>query len=250
MSPGGYSIEITGLSPQATENDVYDFFAFCGTIEHVDIVRAGEYACSAYVTFKEAYALESALLFSGATIVDQCICVTRWGQCEDEFDYWNLSSWKLEDASSSRLLEEHQSVCSSGDAMAMAMAEDAVTTILARGCTLGKDALTKARSLDDSHQVSASAAAAVAKLCEKIGLADKICAGVEAVKSIDERYHISDATKSAAYVTRKAAAAAANAVVNSCYLSKGACWVSDMLNHASEVTAYLGGPRAKTEKLA
>ncbi|KVE66068.1 Nucleotide-binding, alpha-beta plait [Cynara cardunculus var. scolymus] len=32
-------VEVTGLSPKATEQDVYTFFAFCGTIEHVDIVR-------------------------------------------------------------------------------------------------------------------------------------------------------------------------------------------------------------------
>lgn len=31
--------EVTGLSPTATENDVRDFFAFCGAIEHIDIIR-------------------------------------------------------------------------------------------------------------------------------------------------------------------------------------------------------------------
>lgn len=39
MSPGGYTAEVTSLSPNATEKDVYDFFAFCGAIEHVEIVR-------------------------------------------------------------------------------------------------------------------------------------------------------------------------------------------------------------------
>ena len=39
MNPAEYTVEVTGLPPHATEKDVYEFFAFCGTIEHVDIVR-------------------------------------------------------------------------------------------------------------------------------------------------------------------------------------------------------------------
>ena len=37
--PGGYTAQVTGLSPRATEKDVYDFFAYCGGIEHVEIIR-------------------------------------------------------------------------------------------------------------------------------------------------------------------------------------------------------------------
>lgn len=32
-------VEVTSLSPRATESDVRDFFAFCGAIEHIDIIR-------------------------------------------------------------------------------------------------------------------------------------------------------------------------------------------------------------------
>lgn len=39
MNSDGYTVEVTSLSPIATEKDVYDFFAFSGTIEHVEIVR-------------------------------------------------------------------------------------------------------------------------------------------------------------------------------------------------------------------
>uniref|UniRef100_A0A2P2L1H4 Binding partner of ACD11 1 n=1 Tax=Rhizophora mucronata TaxID=61149 RepID=A0A2P2L1H4_RHIMU len=39
MCPGGYTIEVTSLSPKATEEDVYDFFAHCGAIQHVEIIR-------------------------------------------------------------------------------------------------------------------------------------------------------------------------------------------------------------------
>ncbi|KAH7529247.1 hypothetical protein FEM48_Zijuj05G0164300 [Ziziphus jujuba var. spinosa] len=33
------STEVTSLSPKATEKDVYDFFTYCGAIEHVEIIR-------------------------------------------------------------------------------------------------------------------------------------------------------------------------------------------------------------------
>lgn len=38
-SGGGYAVEVTGLSSKATDKDVYDFFAFSGAIQHVEIIR-------------------------------------------------------------------------------------------------------------------------------------------------------------------------------------------------------------------
>ena len=113
--------------------------------------------------------------------------------------------------------------------------------MLARGYVLGKDALSKAKAFDESHQVSATAAARVSEFSDRIGLTDKICAGVEAVKSVDQRYHVSDTTKSAVSATGRTAAAAANAVVNSSYFSKGAFWLSGALSRAAQAAADLGG---------
>lgn len=39
MNQEAYTIEVTGLSPKATEKDLYDFFSFSGAIDHVEIVR-------------------------------------------------------------------------------------------------------------------------------------------------------------------------------------------------------------------
>lgn len=39
MGDTGYTIEVTNLSPNATEKDVYDFFKYSGTVEHVEIAR-------------------------------------------------------------------------------------------------------------------------------------------------------------------------------------------------------------------
>ncbi|XP_071927022.1 binding partner of ACD11 1-like isoform X2 [Coffea arabica] len=238
MNPGDYTAEVTGLSPNATEKDVHDFFAFCGAIEHVEIVRAGEYACTAYVTFKNPHALETAVLLSGATILDQRVCITRWGRYDDEYDVWTRSTW-TDGAESCPTSNRHQFVSSAGEAITLA--QDVVKTMLAKGYVLGKDALSKAKAFDESHQVSATAAAKVSEFSERIGLTDKICAGVEAVKSVDQRYHVSDTTKSAVSATGRTAAAAANAVVNSSYFSKGAFWLSGALSRAAQAAADLGG---------
>ncbi|KAL2546778.1 RNA-binding (RRM/RBD/RNP motif) family protein [Forsythia ovata] len=238
MSSDGYTAEVTSLSPNATEKDVQNFFAFCGAIQHVEIVRAGEYACTAYVTFQNPHALETAIFLSGATIVDQPVCITKWGHYEDDADLWNQTSWRLEDESEQSQSHEHLFVSSAGEAVTMT--QDVVKTMIAKGYVLGKDALGRAKAFDESRQFSATAAAKVAELSERFGLTDKIFTGVEAARSMDQRYNISENTISAMSATGRTAAAAATAVVNSSYFSKGALWVSDALNRAAQVAADLG----------
>lgn len=133
---------------------------------------------------------------------------------------------------------ENQYAYSAGEAVTIA--QDVVKTMLAKGYVLGKDALGKAKAFDESHQVSSSAATKVAELSERIGLTDKIFAGKEAVRTVDQRYHIYDNTKSAVSATGRTAAAAATTVVNSSYFSKGALWMSNALSRAAEAAADLG----------
>lgn len=128
---------------------------------------------------------------------------------------------------------------------AVTVAQDAVKTMIAKGYVLSKDALIKAKALDESYGLSASAAAKVAELSNRIGLTDKINASMEAIKSVDEKYHVSDITKSAASFTGKTAVAAGTAVVNSRYFAKGALWVSGVLERAAKAAADLGAHGAK-----
>ncbi|XP_050375214.1 binding partner of ACD11 1 [Argentina anserina] len=238
MSRGGFAVEVTGLSPRATERDVYDFFSFSGSIETVEIVRSGECACTGYVTFKDSYSQETACLLSGATIIDQPVCITRWGHYQDEFDFWNRPQSRDNEDTHSTHPQTSQNVPTAGEVVSVA--QEVVMTMLSKGYVLGKDALAQAKSFDESHQYSATAAARVAELSERIGLTDKFCAGVEAVRSVDERYHVSELTKSAISETGRKAAEAANAVANSSYFSKGALWMSGALNRAAKAAADLG----------
>ncbi|MCL7047356.1 hypothetical protein MKW94_029695 [Papaver nudicaule] len=259
MNPSGYTVEVTSLSPSATEKDVYDFFAFSGAIEHVEIIRYGECACTAYVTFKDAHSLETAVLLSGAVIVDQRVCITRWGQNGDESDFWNRPSWKIEEEEGgstlwSRHLGPKLETVISGEIPsthgethyvptteeAVMMAQDVVKTMLSKGYVLGREALSKAKEIDESHQVSATAAAKVAEMSKKFGLTDRISMGVETARSVDDRYRVSETTKSALSAAGRTAAAAATTVVNSSYFSWGALCVSDALAKAAKAAADLG----------
>lgn len=117
--------------------------------------------------------------------------------------------------------------------------------MLATGYVLSKDALAKAKEFDESHQVSATVTGKVAELSQRIGLADKISAGVEAVKSVDQKYHVSESAKSAASATGRSIAAAANTVVNSSYFSNGSLWLSGALTRAGQAAADLGRSSVK-----
>ncbi|PKA66621.1 hypothetical protein AXF42_Ash003276 [Apostasia shenzhenica] len=237
MSQSPYIVEVSNLSPKVTERDLYDFFSFSGVIEHIEIIRSGEYASTGYVTFKEPHALETAVLLTGATLIDQPVCISSWGQHEEASSFWDRPSWKID--------EDHETMYNSGQFTAtpreaFTMAQEVVKTMLAKGYVLSKDALTKARAFDESYQVSATAAAKVAEMSRQIGLTDKINAGMDAARSVEERYHVMEMTKTVVSATGRTAAAVGNSIVNSGYFSAGALWVSDALSRASKAAAEVG----------
>lgn len=119
------------------------------------------------------------------------------------------------------------------------MAQDVVVRMVSMGYQLSKDALARARDFDESHQVSATAAAKVADLSKRVGLTDTIYAGVDAARSVDERYQVSETTRTVVSATGRTAAAVTNTVVSSSYFSAGALLVSDVLNRAAKVAADL-----------
>lgn len=139
---------------------------------------------------------------------------------------------------------------------AVTLAQEVVKTMVVKGYVLGKDAFARAKAFDESHHVTATAAAKVAELSSRIGLTQKINAGMETMKSADGKYHAYDITKSAASVagtavlaaatfTGRTAVAAANAAVNSTYFAKGALWVSGALSRAAEAAAEMGNKASK-----
>jgi hypothetical protein len=140
---------------------------------------------------------------------------------------------------------QHSSQFVSSAGEVVTMTQEVVKTMLAKGYVLSKDALAKAKDFDESHGVSATATAKVSELSQRFGLTDKLSAGYEAVKSVDQRYNVSETTKAAASATGRSVAAAANSVVNSSYFSKGALWMSGALTRAAQAASDLGNRGTK-----
>uniref|UniRef100_A0A804RMQ0 RRM domain-containing protein n=1 Tax=Zea mays TaxID=4577 RepID=A0A804RMQ0_MAIZE len=225
MSETGHTVQVTNLSSRVSESDLYEFFSFSGPIEHVELIRSGEYGATAYVTFKERFALETAVLLSGATIVDQPVCITYWGQPEETFNFWDRPTWEVEEE-----IEYTE---------ALTVAQDIVKTMLAKGYVLSKDALAKARAFDESRGLTAAAAAKAAELSKRIGLTDRVSAGVGAMRSVDETYRVTETTKTVATATGRTAAKVVNGIVTSSYFSAGAMMLSDALTRAAKAAADL-----------
>lgn len=105
-----------------------------------------------------------------------------------------------------------------------------VSTMLAKGFVLGKDAINKAKALDERHHLTSNASATVASIDRKIGLSEKLSIGTtivnEKVREMDERFHVSEKTKSAFAAAEQKASGAGSAIVNNHYVLTGASWIS------------------------
>ena len=128
----------------------------------------------------------------------------------------------------------HQSAENAGSGTAgsaMQKAEDVVSSMLAKGFTLGKDALNRAKSFDQKHQLTSTASSKVLSLDQKIGLSEKISVGTtvvnEKVKEMDEKFQVSEKTKAA--VNNAGTALMANR-----YVSTGASWVTQTFQRVAK----------------
>lgn len=142
-----YTVQVCNLSLKATVKDVKQFFSYSGTVKNVKLERAGQWAQVALVTFKEPCALETAVLLSGATIIDQQVCIVPWGGSEEAVNRWKKQMIKFQEEGNTQGLIPY-----AGQAV------NVVTTMLSKGYTLGKDTLSKAKELDERYQVVDNAA--------------------------------------------------------------------------------------------
>ena len=95
---------------------------------------------------------------------------------------------------------------------------------------MGKDAINKAKALDEQHHLISNASATVASIDNKIGLSEKLSIGKavvnDKVREMDERYQVLEMTKSAIAVAEQKASNASSAIMSNHYVLAGASWVS------------------------
>ncbi|XAR54783.1 hypothetical protein NMG60_11030081 [Bertholletia excelsa] len=237
------TVKVSNVSLGATEQDIKEFFSFSGDIEYVEVQSDTEWSQTAFVTFEDSQGAETAILLSGATIVDQTVTITL------------APHYQLPPAASAPPLRtESRTVNGAGSASAFRKAEDAVSGMLAKGVILGKGAVKKAKSFDEKHKLTSTASSKVASFDKKIGLSEKIGIGTSAVngkvREIDQKFHISGRTKSAFAATEQKVSSAGSTIVKNRYVSTGASWVKGAFNKVASTAGEVGQKTKEKVRMA
>lgn len=116
--------------------------------------------------------------------------------------------------------------------------------MLAKGYVLGQDALNKARAFDEKHQFTSTATAKVASLDQKIGFSEKLSAGTtmvnDKVREMDEKFQVSEKTKSAFSAAEQTVSNAGSAIMKNRYVLTGATWVTGAFSKVAKAAGEVG----------
>ncbi|RLN39874.1 binding partner of ACD11 1 [Panicum miliaceum] len=207
------TVKVSNLSLNAVKREITEFFSFSGDIEYVEMQSESEWSQLAYVTFKDSQGADTAVLLSGATIVDRAVIITP------------AENYQLPPEAHKQL-----SGASPTTESAVRKAEDVASSMLAKGFVLSKDALNLARSFDERHNILSNATATVASIDRQYGLSEKINLGRtivgSKVKEVDERYQVTELTKSALATAEQKASIAGSAILSNQYVSASASWLT------------------------
>ncbi|CAN4100632.1 unnamed protein product [Withania somnifera] len=233
------TVQVNNVSFGAKEQDIKEFFSFSGEIEFLEIKPENEVSQVAYVTFKDPLSVETAVLLSGATIVDQSISIAL------------APEYKLPPtASVSPTPTGSANAPAAGSAIQKA--EDVVSSMLAKGFILGKDAVGKAKALDEKHKITSTTSATVASIDQKYGLSDKITTGAtivnHKVKEMDQKFQVSEKSKSAFAAAEQTVSNAGSAIMKNRYALTGVTWAAGALSRVTKAAGEVG--QKTKEKLA
>uniref|UniRef100_A0A1D1YVL4 Protein vip1 n=1 Tax=Anthurium amnicola TaxID=1678845 RepID=A0A1D1YVL4_9ARAE len=223
------TVKVSNVSLGASVQDIKEFFSFSGDIEYVEMKSGDEWSQIAYVTFKDSQGAETALLLSGATIVDLSVIIAP------------APDYQLPAAASAPTVDTKPA---GGAESAVQKAEDVVSNMLAKGFILGKDVIGKAKSFDDKHQLTSTAAAKVVSLDKKIGLSEKVSMGTSAVnekvKDLDQKFQVSEKTKSAFAAAEQKVSSAGSAILKNRYVFQGTAWVTGAFSRVTKAAGEVG----------
>lgn len=127
---------------------------------------------------------------------------------------------------------------------AVQKAEDVVSSMLAKGFILGKDALNKAKSFDEKLQFTSTAAAKAATIDQKIGLSEKLTIGTtivnEKVKDLDQKFQVSEKTKTAFATAEQTVSDAGSAIMKNRYVLTGTAMVTGLFSRVTKAAGEVG----------
>ncbi|MCD7453439.1 hypothetical protein HAX54_020909 [Datura stramonium] len=233
------TVQVSNVSLGAKEQDMKEFFTFSGDIEYLEMKGESERSQVAYVTFKDPQSAETAVLLSGATIVDQSISIAL------------APEYKLPPTASVSPAPT-RSTNSPTAGSAIQKAEDVVSSMLAKGFILGKDAVGKAKALDEKHKITSTTSATVASLDQKYGLSEKISTGAtivnHKVKEMDQKFQVSEKSKSAFAAAEQTVSNAGSAIMKNRYALTGVTWAAGAFSRVTKAAGEVG--QKTKEKLA
>ncbi|KAF8097905.1 hypothetical protein N665_0279s0035 [Sinapis alba] len=216
------SVKVVNLSSGATEHDIKEFFSFSGEVESIDI-QGNKH--SAYVTFKDPQGAETAVLLSGASIANQSVIIEMAP---------NYTPPAAPHASGDGGVAES----------VVQKAEDVVSSMLATGFILGKDAVGKAKAFDEKLGFTSTATAGVASIDQKIGLSQTITAGTslvnEKIKEVDQSFQVTERTKSAFATAEQTVSSAGTAVMKNRFVLTGVSWAAGAFNRVAKAAGEVG----------
>ncbi|KAM3310811.1 hypothetical protein ACQJBY_031471 [Aegilops geniculata] len=222
------TVKVGNISLSASKREITEFFSFSGDIEYVEMQSETDWSQLAYVTFKDSQGADTAVLLSGATIVDLSVIITP------------VENYQLPPEARKQLPGENSPSAES----AVRKAEDVVSSMMAKGFVLSKDALNMARSFDERHNIMSTATATVVSLDHQYGLSEKISLGRAVVgskvKEVDERYQVSELTRSALATAEQKASVAGSALMGNQYVSAGASWLTSAFGMVSKAAGDMG----------
>ncbi|XVF26831.1 hypothetical protein REPUB_Repub14bG0053000 [Reevesia pubescens] len=122
--------------------------------------------------------------------------------------------------------------------------EDMMSTMLAKGFVLGKDAIKEAKAFDERHHLTSNASAAVTSIDQKMGLSEKLSIGTatvnEKMREMDKQFQVSEKTKSALVVAEQKASSAGTAIMSNRHVSTGALWLSNAFSAIAKAAEDVG----------
>jgi len=170
------TVHVEGISPKTTEQEVKDFFSFCGKVNSISVTptsNAADAHKSATVTFEKDTAAKTALLLDGTALGGVTVHVTSAASLDE------LAGSKATATTTSDELEQEDKPRSR-----------IVAEYLAQGYVIGDKAIEQALSLDQKHGISSRFTSALQTFDSKYKATDR-------AKGVDAKFGVTDKTYSA-----------------------------------------------------
>nr|GMD18417.1 binding partner of ACD11 1-like isoform X1 [Ipomoea batatas] len=241
------TVKVTNVALAALEEDVKEFFSFSGEIHFIDLQRESETTQLAYVTFTDPQGVDAALLLSGAFISNLSVSIVPAENYQLPPHAPPLNAVTFLGPAKNVVLILDKLYCT-------VKAGEVASTVLAKGFIFGKDALKKAKSFDERHQLTSNASAAVASIDRKMGLTEKLSIGTVVVggkaREMNDRYQMSEKAKVAMAAAEQTASTAGTALASNRYVSGGASWFSVKLNAVAKAASVVSALTVEKVKKA